>query len=167
MEQSFVFGSVAGSTFAAWFFGAMSLFIGYAAFELASNTRWRRDRFRSVGVLPRWQGFLLGALLMLLVASAVYMTALSGFYGLSVKGDEIRLHYALPSRTLALRRGELAEARSEPQFRARWRLYLYTPTGGEFVSAQASYAEVRSAASFLRRYLAQPPEDAARPIAQP
>ncbi len=167
MEQSFAFGSVSGSTFAAWFFGAVSVFIGYAVFELASNARWRRERFRSVGVLPRWQGFLLGALLMLLVASAVYMTALSGFYGLSVKGDEVRLHYALPSRTLALRRSEVAEVRTEPQYRTRWRLHIYTPTGGEFVSAQASFAEVHAAGKFLSAYISEKREDASRRIAQP
>ncbi len=167
VEHSFAFGSVSGSMFAAWFFGAISLFVGFAVFELASNARWRRERFRSIGVLPRWQGVLLGALLTLLVASAVYMTALSGFYGLTVKGDVIRLHYVFPSRTLAFRRSEIAEVRTEPQFRARWRLHLYTPTGAEFVSAQAYYAEVRAAGKFLSAYISQKPEDASRGVAQP
>lgn len=167
MEQSFVFGSVSGSTFAAWFFGAMSLFVGYAVFELTSNTRWRRERFRSIGVLPRWQGFLLGALLTVLVAATIYLTALGGFYGLTVKGDEIRLHYALPSRTLALRRSEVAEVRTEPRYRTRWRLHIYTPTGGEFVSAQASFAQVRAAGQFLSAYISEKPVDASRRIAQP
>ncbi|MGH9817974.1 MAG: hypothetical protein ACRD6I_18060 [Candidatus Acidiferrales bacterium] len=167
MEQSFVFGSVSGSVFAFWFFGAMSLFAGFAVYELSSNVRYRRAAFRRFGVLPRWQGLIFGGSLTLLVAAALYLSMLDGFYGLAVRGDEIRLNYILPSRTLALQRAEIAEVRTEPSYRSRWRLRLYTPTGGEFVSARGSFAEVRAAGKFLTAHIGTKPEGLSQPVTQP
>lgn len=167
VEHSFAFGSESGSVFAFWFFGAMSLFVGFAAYELSSNARYRRAAFRRLGVLPRWQGLIFGGSLTLLVAAAVYLSMLDGFYGLAVRGDEIRLNYILPSRTLALQRGEIAEVRTEPAYRWRWRLHIYTPTGGEFVSARGSFAEVRAAGTFLTAYIDGQPGGASQPAARP
>ncbi len=154
VEQSFTFGSVSGSIFAFWFFGVVSLVVGVVAgalvSRLAEKYAWLAGRAR-----PRWMAGLLGLVLAVVVFGSVYFGSLDGFYGLTVRGEEIQLHYILPERTLLLKRDGIAEGRAEPSYKGRWRLHLYSPAGLEFVSAHGSFAEVRAAGKFLAEYLKQ------------
>ncbi len=153
MEQGFHFGSVSGSVFAFWFFGLMGLFVGIAFYALSTNLNYRRGALRNVHVLPRWQGTLLGAGLGLLLLSLVYFTSLDGFYHMTVREDGIRLGFILPERALFVKRSEIAEVRTTPSYKSRWRVHIYTHTGGEFVSAHAWYPDVRKAGDLLATYI--------------
>ena len=142
--ESFSFGSIQGSTFAFYFFLLFALLIGFAIYRLLLHPRLIQI-FRSS--TPKLAALAIGAGIAVLVFLGVYFSSLDGFYGLEIRenGQEIRLDYILPKRTLTLRRSKIAEVRRVPSFKGRWQLILYTPTGEQFTSARADYASTRTA----------------------
>ena len=146
--ESFSFGSASGSTFAFYFFLLLALFIGFAIYRLLLEPRLNRMLPSS---MPKLQAFAIGAGAALLVFLGIYFSSLDGFYRLDVgkNGQEICLDYILPKRALILRQSEITEVRRVPGYKGRWQLVLYTPTGAQFTSARANYADAREAWQFL------------------
>jgi putative copper export protein len=153
--ESFSFGSTSGSTFAFYFFLLLALFVGFAIYRLLLEPRLNKMLRPS---MPRVKALLIGAAIALLVFLGIYFSSLDGFYQLNIRanGEEIRLGYILPKRTLTLRRSEIAEVRRVPSYKGRWQLILYTGTGAQFTSAHADYASTRKAWEYLRSQLELP-----------
>jgi hypothetical protein len=150
--QSFSFGSVSGSTFAFYLFLLFAILIGTAIYGILLQPQMR-NLFRLSR--PRLQALAIGGGVALLVILGFYFSSLDGFYRLetSENGQEIRLEYILPRRSLALRRSAVAEARRTPSYKGLWQLVLYTPTGAKFSSARADYASIRKAWEYLNTRL--------------
>ena len=132
--SDYSFGSVSGSVFAFYLFLAISALIGISTYALLAHPKLRRVWFREWTGTTRLASMTVAALLGLMVLLSVYFSSLAGFYRLESTGRDIRL---------------ISEVRREPAFRGRWRLDLYTPTGAQFTSANASYAEVKNAGECL------------------
>jgi hypothetical protein len=102
----------------------------------------------------------MGAGATLMVFLGVYFSALDGFYGLdiAIDGQELRLNYILPRRTLTLKTNEIAEVRRVPAYKGRWQLILYTPNGAQFASSRADYASTRAAWEYLSTQVKSQPK---------
>jgi hypothetical protein len=155
--ESFSFGSASGSTFAFYFFLVFALLIGSAIYRLLLSSRLNKI-FRPS--MPRLQALAIGTSIALMVFLGIYFSSLDGFYRLEIRenGQEIRLGYILPKRTLTLRRSTIAEVRRVPSYKGRWQLILYTPTGAQFTSARADYASTRKAWEYLNTRLDSEPK---------
>ena len=153
--ENFSFGSTSGSVFAFYFFLLLALFIGFGVYRLLQEPRLKRLLRPS---MPRWQGVVIGAGVAIVVFLGIYFSALDGFYRLEVQqnGEEIRLDYILPQRTLIFKRSDIAEARRLPSYKSLWQLVLYTPSGAQFTSARGGYADVRKAWDYLNAHLDSP-----------
>ena len=139
------FGSVSASTFAFWFFMAISLVISLGNYSLLANPKIRRVLVREWTPLARLALWGFSVLLGLVIFLSVYFTSLDGFYRLRVRDGGIQAEYILPARIVAFPKGGIAEIRRKPTFKQRWRLIFYTAGGQRFESANAGYAEVKSA----------------------
>ena len=146
---SFSFGSVPGSTFAFYFFLLIALFMGFAIYRLLVEPRLAKITQQAI---PRLLALAIGAGFALLVFLGIYLSSLDGFYRMEI-GQQVRLDYILPRRTIFLNRGEIAEVRRVPSYKGRWRLVLYTPSGAQFTSAQADYASTRKAFAYMETQL--------------
>jgi hypothetical protein len=154
--ESFTFGSASGTTFAFYFFLSIAVFIGIAIYRLLLEPRLNKWFHPS---MSRLQAGMIGASIALMVFLGIYFCALDGFYHLEIaeNGQEIRLGYILPKRTLSLQRSMIAEVRRVPAYKGRWQLILYTPAGAEFTSARADYASTRTAWEFMNTQLNSKP----------
>jgi hypothetical protein len=146
---SFSFGSVPGSTFAFYFFLLIALLIGFAIFRLLVEPRLTKVIQQSI---PKALALAIAAGFALIVFLGIYFSSLDGFYRMEI-GQQVRLDYILPKRTILLNRSEIAEARRVPSYKGCWRLVLYTPSGAQFTSAQADYASTRKAVEYLEAQL--------------
>jgi hypothetical protein len=155
--ESFSFGSVSGSTFAFYFFMLIAGFIGIAIYRLLLEPRLNKMFYPS---MSRPLALSIGTGVALLVFLGIYFSSLDGFYRLEIEeaGQDVRLEYILPRRTLNLKRSMIAEARRVPAYKTRWQLILYTPTGAEYTSARSDYASTRKAWEYLSNQLDPKPK---------
>jgi hypothetical protein len=154
--QTFEFGSVSGSTFAFYCFLLLTAGIGWAVYHLLIHASARRWQFRTFGEARRLPAAGFGALLTAVLFATVYFSMLDGFYRMEVGGNELRLGYILPKRTLVLRRAEVSESVRRPSYKGRWVLVLYEKHGQNFESTPAGYVEVLKAWQHLNAYLQAP-----------
>ena len=149
--NDYAFGSISGSTFAFYFFLAISLVIGIGTYTLLVHPEIRNILFHEWSPrIARVVSLGFSAFLGLAVFLAVYFTSLDGFYRMRLREGGLQVDYILPKRTLTFAKGSIAEAQREPTFKQRWRLVLYTPSGQRFESTNASYSDVKKAWECLR-----------------
>ncbi|MHC4944684.1 MAG: hypothetical protein ACYTG7_16830 [Planctomycetota bacterium] len=138
-------GSESGSTFAFFFFAAITGFIGFAIYRViyAGLTRFFEadPRLRA----HRFSAASFGLTAFLGLFSMIYTSSLDGFYHAEPRGDELVLHYILPKRTVVLHRDDIGELTRGPTFKSQWRLRIYSTTGVEYESANAGYRPVKEA----------------------
>jgi hypothetical protein len=153
--MTFDFGSVSGSTFALVFFLLICGTMGVLIYALLAHPRFRRVEARQLGKSFRSVAMLFGGGIGLALFLLVYFTSINGFYRLKVDGEEIRLHYILPSRTYTLSRDEITELERAYGNRSSWRLRIRTRNGKHYESAQAGAREVDAAREQLEPLLRQ------------
>ncbi len=97
----------------------------------------------------------LGILFALVIFSACYTTALSGFFQLDLQGEQIAFHYMLPERIHTVAVEDLADLREEPAFKGQWRLIVTTADGDTYESVLATHEAVRQAEEALTQRVAR------------
>jgi hypothetical protein len=139
-DSSVSFGSASGSTFAFYFFLALSVFIGLGVYLIL--TRLLPQKIKQVGPVKPFPALLVSGMLALLIFASVYLSMIYGFYELRIQDDEVHLTYILPRHTVVLRRSELSEGMRDPAYRGQWYLTIYTQSGRPYRSVASSYRSV-------------------------
>ncbi len=151
---SYVFGDPLGATVAFVYFTVLAAVIGGVVFHLTG--RWLRGLGSgSVGRLQR--GLISGTISLGLagvILGAFYASSLSGFYGLEVKHDHVRLQYILPDRMKEVPLSHIADVSRIPTFKGQWRCVIATSSGRVYYSVHAGSVAVHEAVQSLRRHVA-------------
>ena len=150
MTNSYALASASGLTFAFYFFLAISAAIAVGVYVLLTVPSLRRAELglattRKVVAAP------FAFLVWIVVFSAIYLSSLAGFHALTVGDSVVRLGYAVPRRSVALRYDEIGDVIRQPAYRMQWRLSIYTNTGSKFEGAPASYQAAKEAAEDIER----------------
>jgi hypothetical protein len=148
--NSYALASASGLTFAFYFFLAISAAIAVMIYALLTTQSARR---RALG-LPTVRKIIaapLALLVGLVVFSGIYLSSLAGFHTVTVGDGDIRMEYAVPHLSLAVRYDEIGDVIRQPAYRMQWRLSIYTLTGSKFESAPSSYRATKEAAEDIER----------------
>jgi hypothetical protein len=149
-SASFEFGSVSGSAVGMLVFFFICGTAGFVIYVLLRHPRFRRVEARQAGKTSRIPAMMIGGGIGIGLFLLVYFTSINGFYTLSVEGEALRLHYALPSRTYTLPRANIANIDRVAGNRSAWRLRIETRDGSRYLSAQDTAADVDRARQALR-----------------
>ena len=82
-------------------YGGIGLVVGGIVFGLCACPGMRREQFRQWGAMPRL-GMVLGCVVAGSVLAIAWNTVYRNFYGIRVDGEEIRLDYIMPARTVVI-----------------------------------------------------------------
>ena len=102
------FGDAAQAAFMTGVLGGFGALFGLIVYKLGSDPRVRREEFRQLGGCSRGVSGLVGGAIFLAFASFGYWLYLTPFYAVEIAGPEIRLQKFYPTRSIALRRDEVA-----------------------------------------------------------
>lgn len=121
-----------------WCLVIVSFLIGAATYALMAHPAARKPAFQRKKRFPRWQAVVAGGGLAGMLIIIAYRLNWAVFYRMDVRGDEIRLAYFYPQRTVALSRDALARLRTADCGRNQVCLRLETTDGGRYVSQAMS-----------------------------
>lgn len=161
---SFSFGDPLGATVAFVYFGVLAGVIGGVLFHVTRRLMRTRSTDQR-GALHR--GLISGTISMGVaggILAGLYVSSLSGFYGVEVQEDRVRLHYILPARMEEISLTQIAEVSRIPTFKGQWRCVIATSSGRVYYSVHAGPAAVREAVHVLRRRVAAAGERQSRAI---
>jgi hypothetical protein len=147
---SYELASRSGLMAASGFFLILSAFIAMAIYVLLTRPS-ARTRALGIGTVGKAVAIPLAMLIWIVVFSAIYMSSLAGFHTIAVGDDEVRLEYAIPPMSVALRFGEVGDVLRHPAYKSQWRLELYTSSGARYQSAAGSYPQIKKAADEIAR----------------
>ncbi|MCI0348348.1 MAG: hypothetical protein L0Z53_02895 [Acidobacteriales bacterium] len=146
------FGSTSGSTFAFYFFLAITIVMGAAVYTILTSRL--PEELRQRLAVTRLRAVFLSGLFTVLVFATVYFSMIYGFYDMRIHQDKLYLTYILPKHTVVLAKSELSEGMRSPAYRGRWYLTVYTKSGRPYQSVASSYTSVlegwKGVQSFLK-----------------
>ena len=90
----------------------------------------------------------------ILVAPAIHVRFMASFRTITVGNDAIRLDYTVPSRSVTLPYGDIAEVvprEANTRGRRLWRLEIYTRAEARYRSARASHQQIQAVADAVER----------------
>jgi hypothetical protein len=148
--NSYALASASGLTFAFYFFLVISAALALMIYALMTVRSVRRTEL-GLPTIRKIVAAAIAFLVWIVVFSAIYLGSLAGFHTVTVGDGDIRMEYAVPHRSAAVRYDEIGDVIRQPAYRMQWRLSIYTLTGSKFESAPGSYRSVKEAAEDIER----------------
>ncbi|MBI5854408.1 MAG: hypothetical protein HZB35_04110 [Nitrospirae bacterium] len=161
---SFSFGDPLGATVAFVYFSALSAVVGAVVFHV--SCRLMRGAYPSAGASLHRSFISVSISLGVagVIFGALYVSSLSGFYEVELRGDHVSLQYILPAQTKDLSLAGIVQVTRMPTFKGQWRLVIATASGQVYQSVHASPATVQEAVGALRYRIAGTTERQSRAI---
>ena len=149
-SMTYTLASASGLAFGFYAFLAISAAIAFAIYVLLTKASVRRPDW-GLPTVRKLVAAPFAVLVWITLFSALYLSSLAGFHTVTVGELDIRMEYAVPRGTAALRYAEIGDVIRRPAYKMQWRLEIYTTTGNRFESAAGSYAAIKEAAAAVER----------------
>ena len=155
MPETIYIASQASTRAALLFFAAVCAALGYVIYSLLARPETRRADFIRLGAAPRLTSLLFTIALSFTLFAVICKAMFSGFTRIEVEGEQLRLHYVLPSRSELIRRDQLTLLEKKYAYKVGWRLAITTQDERTFESQPASAAAIEDARLRLAQLAAE------------